>query len=317
MREFITKWRYLIVLALVIIVGWYFRHSLKGAIHEWALPEVEAPAEGTVRFAVIGDYGSGWLSETEVARMVHSWKPAFVATVGDNNYPKGAADTIDQNIGRQYARYIYPYQGRFGEGAQENRFFPVPGHVDWDSDGLNPYLEYFTLPGNERYYDRVSGSLHLFMLDTDEREPDGATESSAQGLWLKQALAESTATWKLVLAHHAPYTSHQVEDIVRMRWPFAAWGADAVLSGYYHVYERLNIDGIPYFVNGAGGTWISHFGAIDPHSQFRYAGDFGAMMVDAAERQITFRFVNRIGKIIDQHVLVKDARNSSVPAAGE
>ncbi|MFH0342232.1 MAG: hypothetical protein ACHBNF_08900 [Chromatiales bacterium] len=31
-----------------------------------------------------------------------------------------------------------------------------------------------------------------------------------------------------------------------------AWGADAVLSGFYHVYERLSVDELPYFVNGAG-----------------------------------------------------------------
>ncbi|MGH8584615.1 MAG: hypothetical protein ACREWG_17985 [Gammaproteobacteria bacterium] len=89
-----------------------------------------------------------------------------------------------------------------------------------------------------------------------------------------------------------------------------------MLSGYHHVYERLNVDGIPYFVNGVGGTWISHFGEIDRHSRFRYADDFGAMMVDTDGRQITFRFVNRMSKIIDQHVLVKDARKASVKAAG-
>jgi len=41
------------------------------------------------------------------------------------------------------------------------------------------------------------------------------------------------------------------------------------LSGFYHVYERLRVDELPYFVNGAGGSWISDFGAIDAHSQFR------------------------------------------------
>jgi hypothetical protein len=79
------------------------------------------------------------------------------------------------------------------------------------------------------------------MLNTDEREPDGATVSSPQALWLKQGLASARSTWKLVFAHHAPYTPHAVEDTRRMRWPFKNWGADAVLSGFYHVYERLSI----------------------------------------------------------------------------
>jgi hypothetical protein len=108
-----------------------------------------------------------------------------------------------------------------------------------------------------------------------------------------------------VLAHHAPYTSHEIEDITRMRWPFKAWGADAVLSGFFHVYERLLVDGVPYFVNGAGGAWVSGFGAIDPHSQFRYAEDNGAMLVDASATRITFRFVTRRGRIVDEYALVK------------
>jgi len=35
-----------------------------------------------------------------------------------------------------------------------------------------------------------------------------------------------------------------------MRWLFKAWAADAMLSGFYHVYERLSVDELPYFVNG-------------------------------------------------------------------
>jgi tartrate-resistant acid phosphatase type 5 len=38
-----------------------------------------------------------------------------------------------------------------------------------------------------------------------------------------------------------------------MQWPFAAWGATAVLAGHDHDYERLTVGGLPYFVNGLGG----------------------------------------------------------------
>ena len=44
-----------------------------------------------LRFAVIGDYGSGNQAESDVAQMVQSWNPAFVTTVGGNNYPVGSA----------------------------------------------------------------------------------------------------------------------------------------------------------------------------------------------------------------------------------
>jgi hypothetical protein len=296
--------------------GWYFRDSIQGEVRRLSLPRVEPPPKGTTRFAVIGDYGSGSPYARDVALMIKSWNPDFVTTVGDNNYPVGAAETIDQNIGKFFHSYISPYKGRFGPGATTNRFFPIPGHRDWDSStGLQPYLDYFSLPGNERYYDFVWGPVHFFMLDTDEREPDGTNATSIQGRWLEQKLAESKAPWKLVFAHHAPYTSHKVPDVEYMRWPFKAWGADAVLSGFFHVYERLLVDGIPYFVNGSGGQWVSSFGEIDAHSQFRYREDFGAMLIDATNTKITFRFVNRNGRIIDEHVLVKNpATAKSIPS---
>ena len=283
---------------LVRLVGWPF------------LPETPPKPAGTVRFAVIGDYGSGELTEYDVARLIKSWQPDFIATTGDNHYPSGpneGVDDIDRHIGKFYHDYIGNYRGRYGEGAKQNRFFPIPGHRDWDVDDLKPYLDFFSLPGNERYYDFVWGPVHCFMLDTDEREPDGADLSSIQADWLRNGLASSKSTWKLVFLQHAPYTSHAVEDITRMRWPFKEWGADAVVCGYYHVYERLLVQGIPYFVNGAGGTWVSGFGEIDPHSQFRYNDDNGAMLVDADAERISFRFINRKGDLIDSSTFMKTA----------
>ena len=295
----------LLVLALCVIVAWHYRHSIVAQGRWLMLPESEPLATDSIRFAVIGDYGSGTPREWDVALVVDSWNPNFVATVGDNNYPAGSRDTIDENIGRFYHRYIAGYRGRYGEGARENRFFPIPGHIDWDGEALAPYLEYFSLPGNERYYEFERGPVHFFMLDTDEREPDGATVGSVQARWLRRQLGESNAPWKLVFAHHAPFTSHTVEDVERMRWPFKEWGADAVLSGYYHVYERLEVDGLPYFVNGVGGSWHSHFGAIDPASRFRYNDDFGVMVVDADDSRMLFRFIDSNGKILDRLVLDK------------
>ena len=301
-------WMALLSVALALgATAWYFRHSVQSELRRLALPEVAPPPTGAMRFAVIGDYGSGDHIARDVAQMIETWKPDFIATVGDNNYPIGEAATIDRNIGMLYHAYISPYKGNYGRAATTNRFFPIIGHRDWDSpDRLQPYLDYFTLPGNERYYDFVWGPVHFFMLDTDEREPDGATAMSIQGRWLERKLAESKAQWKLVFAHHAPHSSGRVPDFQHMRWPFKAWGADAVLSGYYHVYERLLVDGLPYFINGLGGAFISGFGETDAGSQFRYDENNGALLVDAGDARIAFRFVNRNGRIVDEYVLVKN-----------
>jgi tartrate-resistant acid phosphatase type 5 len=259
--------------------------------------------EPPIRLALIGDYGLAGQPELDVANLVLGWEPDYILTTGDNNYPNGEQETIDANIGQYYHAYIAPYTGAYGEGAAENRYYPVLGNHDWNTPNAQPYLDYFTLPGNERYYDVVLGPVHLFMLDSDSREPDGVGRSTAQATWLQQALAASTSPWKLVIMHHAPYSSGQHGGTDWIQWPFAEWGADAVLAGHDHVYERLQVDGIPYFVNGVGGGPIYAFILTDPASQFRYNDDYGAMLITADDGQITFSFSNRQGELIDTYSL--------------
>jgi hypothetical protein len=134
--------------------------------------------ESAVRFAVIGDFGAATEAEAKVADLVRADRPDFIITTGDNNYPDGQAETIDPNIGRFYQEFIHPYKGRYGLGAKENRFFPSLGNHDWETPGAKPYLDYFTLPGNERYYDFVKGDVHFFAIDSDERELDGIVATS-------------------------------------------------------------------------------------------------------------------------------------------
>ena len=224
-------------------------------------PTATATPLPAIRFAVIGDYGSGGQPEADVARLVDSWQVDFIITVGDNNYPDGAADTIDQNVGQFYQAYIFPYLGGYGSGAEQNRFFPTLGNHDWNTDRAQPYLEYFTLPGNERYYDFTWGAVHFFALDSDSREPDGINRSSAQAAWLQAQLAASTSPWNVVYLHHAPYSSGRHGATDWAQWPYKEWGADVVLAGHDHTYERLLVDDLLYFVNGVGGGAIYQFPA--------------------------------------------------------
>ena len=233
------------------------------------------------------------------------WQPDVILTTGDNNYPNGELATIDDNIGQYYHAYIAPYIGTYGPGAESNRFFPVLGNHDWNAPGTQPYLDYFTLPGNERYYEVRLGAVHLFMLDSDSCEPDGVGKSSQQAAWLQQALAASPAPWKLVVMHHPPYSSGLHGRVDWMDWPFADWGASAVFAGHDHTYERLLIDGIPYFINGLGGGPIYDFNIIEEASQVRYNEDYGAMLITATEKEITFIFSSRQGQEIDNYSLTR------------
>ncbi len=268
----------------------------------------------TVVFAVIGDYGQAGTPEADVANLVKSWNPEFVITTGDNNYPNGEAATIDANIGQYYADFISPYAGAYGAGATTNRFFPSLGNHDWVTAGATPYLDYFTLPGNERYYKFTWGPIEFFALDSDPSEPDGIGQSSAQATWLQTNLAASTKPWRVVYFHHAPYSSGMHGSTTVMRWPFQAWGANVVLSGHDHTYERLSVGDVPYFVNGLGGSSIYTFQTPLAESQVRYNGDFGAMRVVASAGSMVFDFISRDGTLRDHFVLFPETTFGDVPS---
>lgn len=262
---------------------------------------VTATPEQAIVFAVIGDYGSGNHNEADVAALVESWHPDFVITTGDNNYPSGQQTTIDAHIGQFYHEYIHPYHGDFGKGADQNRFFPTLGNHDWMVSGAKPYLDYFTLPGNERYYEFTWGPVDFFAVDADSNEPNGVNASSKQAKWLEEHLASATSPWKIVYFHQPPYSSGLHGSTTWMRWPFKEWGATAVLSGHDHTYERLSVGGLPYFVNGIGGGAIYQFENVLDQSQVRYNADYGAMRVEATSTRITFQFINRSGDVIDTY----------------
>jgi hypothetical protein len=266
--------------------------------HVPALPLAvrEKPAQS---FVIIGDYGASGPDEAKVANLARSLKPDFIVTTGDNNYPLGEAETIDENIGRYFHDFIAPYHGSFGSGARENRFFPSLGNHDWYTLAAQPYLDFFSLPNNERYYDIELGSVQLFALDSDPNEPDGTRFDSVQGRWFEQRIKASTAPWRVVYFHHPPYSSGPHGSTLDMRWPFVEWGASVVYSGHDHTYERFEIDGLPYIVNGVGGNDL--YDVVDPlpDSLVRHADVHGLVLVTVTETELVSRFFDSRGLELD------------------
>ena len=280
---------------------------------------------GSVRFAVIGDFGNGSTDEGLVANLVNSWNPDFVVTTGDNNYPDGDISTMDDHIGKFYSQYIGNYTGIYGTGSATNRFWPSMGNHDWhtptcDDAGIctGAHFDYFTLPGNERYYDVDMGLVKLYAIDSDVKEPDGRVSNSIQANWLQNKLTESTSCFDIVYFHHPPYSSGQHGSILNLRWPFATWGADAVLNGHDHLYERIEAFGIPYFVNGAGGAALYPFTNIGTlpagvTSNVRYNADHGAMLITATTTGITYEFYNTQSVLIDSYTVAKNCSGDPTP----
>lgn len=288
----------------LFIGSWWSQQGKNVYAIDDARPDQPADCPGDMQFAIIGDFGDAGEPEANVAAMVRSWDVDFIVTVGDNNYPGGEAETIDQNIGQYYHEYIYPYVGDYGAGATENRFWPALGNHDLRTDNAQPYFDYFELPGNERYYDFVEGPVHFFVLNSNPSEVNGRSSDSIQAQWLQTQMLASDARWKIVIMHHTPYTSSKRrKPDMALQWPFAEWGATAVVSGHDHLYERSEANGIPYFVNGAGGRKLYKIGKAEPESRARYNQDYGAMLVQTDQSCINFSFYNRSAELIDSYTI--------------
>ena len=253
---------------------------------------------GSLRVAVIGDWGGQPARQLAVRNMIDAWGPDAVVTVGDNVYWAGGYDQI---VGQFYHHYIGGYAGNYGAGSAVNRFFPALGNHDYSDGGLANYLEFFDLPGsdaastatsgNERYYDVRIGRIHVFVVNSNPQEPDGLTPITAQGQWLQGALRGSDAEWKLVVFHHPPYTSLPGKTAAWMRWPFRDWGADLVLSGDAHVYERLHANGLDYVISGLGVNNTPLDNPTIPESRAFWSEDApGALFIVACPGALELEF---------------------------
>ena len=217
----------------------------------------------SVTFVIIGDYGQGSKQEKQVAEMVKSWTFDFIITTGDNNYPLGSAKTLKKHISKYYGDYIYNPDApeKFqchGKAAQDkvNRFFPSPGNHDNNTDNLQPYIDFFTLPGDEHNYDFTYGPIHFYALNTGLHGDVPCCESP-ESKWLKSTLDQSKEPFKFVYFHHPPYSPGEHGSSLKMRWPYTAWGVDAVLCGHEHFYARVEDKVTPkpiYIICGSSGN---------------------------------------------------------------
>lgn len=258
--------------------------------------EVTVASDDTI-LAFIADYDGTLAAAQDVAALVIGWDPAAILTGGDNIYGNTDAET---NIGGLYGDYITA-------NLLTNRFWPALLDHDWDDLGIQNWYDYFRLPNNERYYDVVIGSVHVFVVDGTTDEPDGRAAGTTQYEYFRVKMALSTAKWKVVVVGSAPYTTAAAKpgDSV-MRWPFKDWGADLVLSGNTHAYERfeghdINV-GLPFVVGGWSGRSLESVGvAGDTEATVKkvYNTNYGAVRLTADCDELLVEAINRDGETID------------------
>jgi predicted phosphodiesterase len=249
---------------------------------------------GSVRFAVIGDDGTGKRDQYEVAQQMAAYHQrfpfGFVIMLGDNLYggdsPSDYQDKFEQ-----------PYQTLLGEGV---KFYASLGNHD------NPN-ERFYKPfnmGGQRYYTFKKGNVRFFALDSNYMDEQ-------QMNWLQQQLGSADSHWKICFFHHPLYSDgmfHGPDLDLRKRLEpiLEKYGVNVVFSGHEHVYERiLPQNGIYYFVEGSSGELRYHNLRPAPEMARGFDTDRAFMLVEIAGDQLYFQVISRTGETVDSGILAR------------
>lgn len=254
-------------------------------------PEEEAE-EDEVLFVAVGDEGDPTADAALVAVAIEAENPEYFVALGDNTYH----DDYEADFAVNYQWAI-----------DDELLIPVPGNHDVQGGTLDAYKEFFAdfVANNGANYEKVTGSVHWFIYNSEDT--DGINAASAQAEWLRVKMLLSTARWKIVVLHKSPYASDTTHGSnASLQLDFVAWGADVVLSAHSHIYERLEVGGLPYFVVGTGGRALYALGAPVAGSQFQDDESFGYLVGDVNCERMILTFKDVDGNELDSLTITKE-----------
>lgn len=257
----------------------------------------------SIRFAIIGDNGTGERPQYEVAELMEHYRQKvgfdFVTMMGDNIY--GGESAADMK-----RKFEDPYKPLLDSGV---KFFASLGNHD------NPNQRFYK-PFNmneKRYYSYKKGNAEFFALDSNYMDPP-------QLEWLTSGLSGSSATWKICYFHHPLYSDGRfhgpdVDLRARLEPVLRANGVQVVLSGHEHLYERIKPhSGINYFVVGNSGELRINGLKRSSDTVKGFDTDRGFMMMEVAGDQIYFQTISRTGETIDSGVIERQAKAAQAAA---
>jgi 1,4-alpha-glucan branching enzyme len=256
---------------------------------------------GSLRFAVIGDTGTGTTKQHELADVMVKYHQAFpfefVLLLGDNMYGGESAKDFESKFSGVYDELL----------ADKVKFYAALGNHDL---ALQTNYEQFNMNGKE-YYRFKKGNVAFYALNSNYMD-------KKQVQWLEDELAKDTSEWKVAFMHHPPYSSggkhgsdKQLREIVEPI--FVKYGVNVVLTGHDHFYERVKPQkGIYYFVSGAGGKLRS--GDIKDNSVLTEKGfdrDMSFMLFEVVNgKQMHFQVLSRTGETVDSGVLINNRKQT-------
>ncbi len=262
-------------------------------------PAPATPTPGPVATLVgagdIGECGTGGPEATArvIAAVLAETPDAIVFTAGDDAYPDGTA--------QDFADCYDPWWGTF-----RDRTRPAAGNHEWHTADAAGYRDYFgTLAGTggRTWYAYDAGTWRVIVLDSDCGAVGGCDPSSPQGRWLADELAAHPTACTLAIWHHARFSSgpHGNQEVTAPLFDaLYAAGADVVVSGHDHDYERFAPQdpagradperGIREFVVGTGGGHLYQVASVKANSQVREDTTFGVLVLELTAGSYAWRF---------------------------
>ena len=258
-----------------------------------------APAFAAVTVYAAGDIARcvdknpAWSGAAATAALIAADPSAAVLALGDLTYPIGAPAEFTNCYG--------PTWGRF-----KDRTYPTPGNHEYATPGAAGYFGYFGAAAGvgRGYYSVQLGTWQVYSLNSNLN----AAEHAAQLAWLREQLVRHPARCTLAYWHHPLYSSGMKGNDARMKDAWQALydaGAEIVLSGHDHLYERFapqdadggrdDARGMRQFVVGTGGAFPTPLLHTRPNSEARDSNHTGVLKLVLGDDGYAWQFLQAPG----------------------
>lgn len=249
--------------------------------------------------------------QVATSNLAISLKPDYVLPLGDDQYELGSLSAYQQMYDPSWGRLnsiAYPVPGNHEYGYIGSAVEPTggAGYFTYFGDRSHP-LDPGCTSMCKSWYSYNIGSWHVIALDSQCSVIGGCNPGNPEYSWLQADLKANPA--KCTLAYwHIPVFSSSQDHQPDMQSIFSllySKGADVVLNGHAHFYERFGpqdasgnaqANGVREFIVGSGGrNFFSIRQTPAANSQARIANTFGVLQMTLSQNSYSWQFVPTAG----------------------